>query len=121
MQIKIDLPPDIEQDLIRQATQSNISLQTLILQVLRRCKPHRFQLTNGRRRFCLIKESLISPLSSLIGMNCYPHLNRNYFNEIPARYLCHQRLHQRRTRYSKQNQVFKLRIGEKPRKIEDKL
>ncbi|HIK10175.1 MAG TPA: hypothetical protein IGS52_07900 [Oscillatoriaceae cyanobacterium M33_DOE_052] len=36
MQIKIDLPPDIEQDLIRQATQSNIPLPTLILQALRR-------------------------------------------------------------------------------------
>ncbi len=35
MQITIDLPPDLEQDLIRQATQSNISLPTLILQVLR--------------------------------------------------------------------------------------
>ncbi len=36
MQITIDLPPDLEQDLIRQATQSNIPLHTLILQVLRR-------------------------------------------------------------------------------------
>jgi len=35
MQIIIDLPPDLEQDLIRQATQSNIPLPTLILQVLR--------------------------------------------------------------------------------------
>lgn len=35
MQITIDLPPDLEQDLIRQATQSNIPLQTLILQALR--------------------------------------------------------------------------------------
>ncbi len=35
MQITIDLPPDFEQDLIRQATQSNIPLPTLILQVLR--------------------------------------------------------------------------------------
>jgi len=35
MQITIDLPPDLEQDLIRQATQSNIPLPTLILQVLR--------------------------------------------------------------------------------------
>ncbi|MBD2314204.1 hypothetical protein H6G20_21270 [Desertifilum sp. FACHB-1129] len=39
MQITIDLPPDLEQDLIRQAAQSNIPLQTLILQVLR----HRIQ------------------------------------------------------------------------------
>ena len=36
MQITIDLPPDLEQDLIHQATQSNIPLQTLILQALRR-------------------------------------------------------------------------------------
>jgi hypothetical protein len=36
MQITIDLPPDLEQDLIRQATQSNIPLPTLILQALRR-------------------------------------------------------------------------------------
>ena len=36
MQITIDLPPDLEQDLIRQAAQSNVPLQTLILQVLRR-------------------------------------------------------------------------------------
>jgi len=36
MQITIDLPPDLEQDLIRQATQFNIPLQTLILQALRR-------------------------------------------------------------------------------------
>jgi hypothetical protein len=35
MQIMIDLPQDLEQDLIRQATQSNIPLQTLILQALR--------------------------------------------------------------------------------------
>jgi hypothetical protein len=36
MQITIDLPPDLEQDLIHQAAQSNIPLQTLILQALRR-------------------------------------------------------------------------------------
>lgn len=35
MQITINLPPDLEQDLIRQATQSNVPLQTLILQALR--------------------------------------------------------------------------------------
>jgi hypothetical protein len=36
MQITIDLPPDLEQDLLRQAAQSNVPLQTLILQALRR-------------------------------------------------------------------------------------
>ncbi|MCW6037338.1 hypothetical protein K4A83_13805 [Spirulina subsalsa FACHB-351] len=36
MQITINLPPDLEQDLIHQATESNIPLPTLILQVLRR-------------------------------------------------------------------------------------
>ena len=36
MQITINLPPDLEQDLIRQAAQSNVPLQTLILQALRR-------------------------------------------------------------------------------------
>ncbi|MBE9189637.1 hypothetical protein IQ230_04510 [Gloeocapsopsis crepidinum LEGE 06123] len=36
MQITIDLPPDLEQDLIRQAVQSNVPLQTLIVQALRR-------------------------------------------------------------------------------------
>ncbi|MBE9079214.1 hypothetical protein IQ241_18235 [Romeria aff. gracilis LEGE 07310] len=36
MQIIIDLPPDLEQDLIRQAAETNIPLQTLILQALRR-------------------------------------------------------------------------------------
>ncbi len=35
MQITIDLPPDLEQDLMRQAEQSNVPLPTLILQVLR--------------------------------------------------------------------------------------
>jgi hypothetical protein len=35
MQITIDLPQDLEQDLIRQAAQSNIPLQTLIIQALR--------------------------------------------------------------------------------------
>jgi hypothetical protein len=35
MQITINLPPDLEQDLIRQAAQSNVPLQTLILQALR--------------------------------------------------------------------------------------
>ena len=35
MQITINLPPDLERDLIRQAAQSNIPLQALILQVLR--------------------------------------------------------------------------------------
>ncbi|MBE9099535.1 hypothetical protein [Vacuolonema iberomarrocanum] len=35
MQITIDLPPDLEQDLIRQAAQSDVPLQTLILQALR--------------------------------------------------------------------------------------
>jgi hypothetical protein len=35
MQITIDLPQDLEQDLIRQATQSNVPLQSLIIQALR--------------------------------------------------------------------------------------
>jgi hypothetical protein len=35
MQITIDLPPDLEQDLLRQAEQSNVPLQTLILLALR--------------------------------------------------------------------------------------
>ncbi|MGG6296596.1 hypothetical protein ACQ4M4_19570 [Leptolyngbya sp. AN02str] len=35
MQITIDLPPDLEQDLLRQAEQSNVPLQTLILRALR--------------------------------------------------------------------------------------
>jgi hypothetical protein len=35
MQITIDLPEDIEQYLIREATKANISPQTLILQALR--------------------------------------------------------------------------------------
>ena len=34
MQITIDLPPDLEQDLMRQAEQSNIPLTILILQIL---------------------------------------------------------------------------------------
>lgn len=34
MQITIELPPDLEQDLIHQAAQSNIPLQTLVLQAL---------------------------------------------------------------------------------------
>lgn len=35
MQITIDLPHDLEQDLIRQAAETNIRLQTLILRALR--------------------------------------------------------------------------------------
>jgi len=35
MQITIDLPQDLEQNLLRQAAQSNIPLQTLIIQALR--------------------------------------------------------------------------------------
>ena len=35
MQITIELPPDLEQNLIHQAAQSNIPLQTLVLQTLR--------------------------------------------------------------------------------------
>lgn len=35
MQITINLPPDLEKDLIRKANQSNIPLQTLIVQTLR--------------------------------------------------------------------------------------
>lgn len=35
MKITIDLPPDLEQDLIRHATQSNVPLQSLVLQALR--------------------------------------------------------------------------------------
>lgn len=35
MQITIELPSDLKQDLIRQAAQLNLPLQTLILQVLR--------------------------------------------------------------------------------------
>jgi hypothetical protein len=35
MQITIDLPPDLERELIRQAAQSNIPLQTLVLRALR--------------------------------------------------------------------------------------
>ncbi|HEY9663063.1 MAG TPA: hypothetical protein V6C65_31855 [Allocoleopsis sp.] len=34
MQITIDLPPDLVQDLLRQAAQSNLPLQTLVLQAL---------------------------------------------------------------------------------------
>ena len=39
MQITIDLPPDLEQDLIRQAAQSKVPLPTLILQALRQTIP----------------------------------------------------------------------------------
>ncbi|NJL57752.1 hypothetical protein HC928_23440 [bacterium] len=35
MQITIDLPQDLEQDLLRRAAQSNVPLQTLIIQALR--------------------------------------------------------------------------------------
>ncbi|WP_424098769.1 hypothetical protein [Moorena producens] len=35
MQITIDLPPDLERDLIRQAVESNVGIQTLVLQALR--------------------------------------------------------------------------------------
>lgn len=35
MQVTINLPPDLEQDLIHQASQANIPLQSLILQALR--------------------------------------------------------------------------------------
>ena len=35
MQITLDLPQDLELDLIRQAAQSNVPLQTLIIQALR--------------------------------------------------------------------------------------
>ena len=35
MQITIELPPDLEQDLIHQAAQSNLPLQALVLQALR--------------------------------------------------------------------------------------
>ncbi|MGB3493205.1 MAG: hypothetical protein WBA57_10780 [Elainellaceae cyanobacterium] len=35
MQVIINLPPDLEQDLIHQAAQSNLPLSTLILQALR--------------------------------------------------------------------------------------
>ena len=35
MQITIDLPQDLEQDLIRQSSQLNIPIETLILQSLR--------------------------------------------------------------------------------------
>jgi hypothetical protein len=35
VQITIDLPQDVEQNLLRQAAQSNVPLQTLIIQALR--------------------------------------------------------------------------------------
>ena len=35
MQITIDLPQDLEQDLLNQSAQSNVPLQTLIIQALR--------------------------------------------------------------------------------------
>jgi hypothetical protein len=35
MRITINLPPDLEQDLLRQAEQSEVSLQTVILKALR--------------------------------------------------------------------------------------
>ena len=35
MQITIDLPQNLEQDLLRQASQSNVPLQTLIIRALR--------------------------------------------------------------------------------------
>jgi hypothetical protein len=39
MQITIDLPQDLEQNLLRQAAQSNVPLQTLIIQALRQLTP----------------------------------------------------------------------------------
>lgn len=39
MQITIDLPPELEQQLVRQAAQENISLQVLILQALQQLRP----------------------------------------------------------------------------------
>jgi hypothetical protein len=35
MEIRIDLPPDLEQSLMHRASQANVPLQTLILQALR--------------------------------------------------------------------------------------
>jgi hypothetical protein len=46
MQIRIDLPPDLEQDLIRQAEQSNVPLQTIILQALRQTTQRPFVCTS---------------------------------------------------------------------------
>ncbi len=39
MQLTIDLPQDLEQELIQQAALSNVSIQTLVLQTLRQRIP----------------------------------------------------------------------------------
>ncbi len=87
MQITIDLPPDLEQDLIRQATQSNIPLPTLILQVLRhQMQPSSTSVSQWSEAILSAQGVSVSPLSSPIGMNCFPLANRNYFNAISLRY-----------------------------------
>ena len=48
MQITIDLPPELEQKLVRQAAQENISLQVLILQALQQLRPLGSQKTNAQ-------------------------------------------------------------------------
>ncbi|GAB4138878.1 MAG: hypothetical protein Fur0046_13690 [Cyanobacteria bacterium J069] len=56
MQITIDLPADLEQDLIRQAEQSNVPLQTLILQALRQLIQPSSALTSHWPEFILSYE-----------------------------------------------------------------
>ena len=80
MQITIDLPPDLEQDLIRQATQSNIPLPTLILQVLRH------QMQPPSTSVSQWSETILSyqGVSDFPAFESYrdefPLANRNYFN-----------------------------------------
>lgn len=91
MQITIDLPPDLEQDLIRKATQSNIPLPTLILQVLR----HQMQappISNSQWSEAILSYQGVPdfPAFESYRDEFFPLAKRNYFDAIPPRYLCHQ-------------------------------
>lgn len=83
MQITIDLPPDLEQDLIRQAAQSNVLLQALILQALRRTiQTPPSSTSQWSRLFLLTKEVLTFLRLSLIVMNSCRLVNRSYSDAI---------------------------------------
>jgi hypothetical protein len=100
MQITIDLPPALEQDLIRQAAKFNVPLQTLILQALRRTIQTPPMATFQWSEVIFpMKEFLTSLLSSPTAMNSFRLMNRNYSDAISTRYLRHQRLHQGRSGY----------------------
>lgn len=94
MQITIQIPDDLRQHLVDQATQLNVSLETLILESLRQLSQSSSSVT---------KQQWAETVLSYTGSPDFPAFesyrddlllprNRNCSNSLSARYLRYQRL-----------------------------